>query len=96
MVILQISVTNEHSGDMRACDRILRGIERMEESGYIVERYDHYSPKLGHAKKIIMAVTRTDEANDAEFEKWLYSILSGATKKPAGSGQETEESKTPC
>jgi len=80
VVIVQIAATN-HSGDMRTLGRIMRGIERMEESGYTVERYEHYSAE--GAKKYIVAVERTEDANDADFEQWLNSL----SKKPAGSGQ---------
>ncbi|MCL2357122.1 MAG: hypothetical protein FWC70_08200 [Defluviitaleaceae bacterium] len=75
MVIVSIHATNDHEGDMRTLDRITRGIERMSESGYIVERYDNFSREKG--KKLIIAVQRTEDSNDAEFEKWLYSKFSG-------------------
>ena len=87
MVIVSINATNEHNGDMRASDRILRGIEGMRESGYIVERYDHYNPEPDKAKKIILAVARTDEADDKDFEGWLRSLLFIGASKPIGSGQ---------
>lgn len=74
MVIVSINATNDHSGDMRTCDRIMRGIERMKESGYIIERYDHYNPDTTKQKKFFLAVIRTEEANDTEFEKWLYNL----------------------
>jgi len=63
---------------MRTLDRIIRGINRMEESGYIVARYENYSREQG--KRIIMAVQRTDEANDTEFEQWIYNTFGGTPK----------------
>jgi len=74
---------------MRTLDRITRGVERMKESGYIVERYENYSREQG--KKIIIAVQRTDEANDTEFEEWLYSNFTNTKKHP----QEAGEIKNP-
>ena len=77
MVIISITTTYEHEGDTRTLGRIARGIERMEESGYLVERYDHHSPEAGKTKKMIMAVTRTKEADDTTFEEWLQSLWHG-------------------
>lgn len=80
-----------YTEDIRSLDRIIRGIQRMKESGYLVERYDHHR-QPDKSMKIIMRVVRTEESNDAEFEEWLYS----AFKTPASSGQLSDQSKTPC
>ena len=79
MVIVSLTATLEHEGDMRTLDRIMHGINGMKDSGYIVERYENYSRERG--KQLIMAVERTEDANDAEFEQWLRSRFKKAPEK---------------
>lgn len=86
MVIIQISATYTDSGDLTTLGRIFRGIEGLEKNGYTVERYEHY-PKAGSAKKYIIAVERTEAANDADYRKWLDG-LNSKYEKPADSGAE--------
>ena len=86
MVLAHIRLTNDHEGDRRAADRILRGISGLAEKGYIVEEYNRWVggeiPKYPNERRqYLLAVIRTDEADDAEHEAWLNSLFDKGTLK---------------
>ena len=81
MIIVQLTPTYTHGDDIKTLGRIFRGLERLEESGYTVERYECY-PDGSSKRKYILRVEHEGEAEDATLTEWLTS----QNKKPAGSG----------
>lgn len=53
MIIVQITPTYTHGDDLKTLGRIFRGLKRLRESGYTVERYEHYINDTSQRKYIL-------------------------------------------
>ncbi len=74
MILVTIERTGQQSGDLRTADRIVRGINGLEASGYAVEHYTGISQASNEPFKRVIAIRRTEGANDTEFETWLNKL----------------------
>jgi hypothetical protein len=74
VVLVTIDTVNQQEGDIRTCGRIIKGISGLQQSGYTVTQYEAMSEDRSKLQRRIIAVERTDGANDAEFLAWLNSL----------------------